>query len=220
MIPGAQGRPDFPGTGPRRLLTVLLASLLLVSTTHATAAPSAEADQNEQEEEQEENSFEVGLRGNLSREANESGYEWGPTVSLELFPAEARGANRFRYSMELSFNDSLTRLSDEDGDRSTRVQTAELRYAKVHAVEVLGFDIGKRLGVIPYVAGGVQHVDSRETSPDESTRQNYWSPTWATGLEVALNKKLTLALDYERNGESGNRRVSRFSVELKLNLFK
>ena len=77
--------------------------------------------------------------------------------------------------------------------------------------------------------GGVQHVDSRQDSRNfdedagafasESLRQRYWSPTFGFGAEIALNKKVSLALDYDQNSESGDRKVTRLSFELKYAVF-
>ena len=170
-------------------------------------------------DEEESNSLEVGVKGNLATEGNESGYDWGPTLNLTLVSSPKVAASRFKYGLEADYNDSYTKLKDEEGAHANRVRTFELRYAKVHALQLFGFDLKKRLGFVPYASAGVQYGDNIQELEGERTRQTYWSPTLGAGVEIALNKKVTLAVDYDRNLENGATRVSRLALELKLSLF-
>ena len=175
------------------------------------------------------NKLELGLRGSKGREANARDFDWGPTVTYELMASRKERSSRFKYEMELSYNDAMTAARSGNTSQSTRVRTAEFRYAKISMLELLGFDLRKRVGVVPYLASGVQYVDSREDSTafdevtgavaSDSTRARFWSPSFGCGAEVALNKKMTLALDYNRNVANGDRRVKRLTLELKFAVF-
>jgi hypothetical protein len=56
-----------------------------------------------------------------------------------------------------------------------RVRAAELRLGKVSLLQVNGFDLKEKLHFAPYVAGGVQYVDSRSTSGSEVDYDHYWA---------------------------------------------
>ncbi|MBI3550327.1 MAG: hypothetical protein HY078_14905 [Elusimicrobia bacterium] len=162
----------------------------------------------------------LGLRGSFGREAQQRSVEWGPTLSLEIGSSEATARNRFKYELEYSYNDALTKLVEDEAAQTLRVRTHELRYAKVSLLRVAGFDVGKRFGMVPYLAGGVQYVDSRGDLGEEGrTVDFYWAPTMGAGLEMLISRRTTLALDYEQNFEGERRRISRFSFELKLRVF-
>jgi opacity protein-like surface antigen len=173
--------------------------------------------------------LEIGLRGSKGREANVHDFDWGPTVSYELMTSHKEHSSRFKYNLELSYNDASTRFSGGGSNQDTRVRAAEFRYAKISLLELLGFDLKKKIGIVPYVAGGIQRVDSREDTSTydpatgefvaETIRDQYWSPTFGIGAEVALNRRLTLALDYDQNVEGGSRKVSRLNLELKFSVF-
>jgi opacity protein-like surface antigen len=220
-----------------RLLPLLLA-LALPARAASAPVPKASAESPDDEDGKEppdedeakgEHKLELGLRGSRGREANTRDYEWGPTLSYEIMQSRKEKSSRFKYELEASYNDAASASRSGDTSQSTRVRTAEFRYAKVSMLELAGFDLKKKLGVVPYVAGGVQHVDSREdsSSPDEeagglvstTSRDRYWSPTFGCGVEVSVNKKVTLALDYNQNVANGDRRVSRLSFELKFAVF-
>jgi opacity protein-like surface antigen len=170
--------------------------------------------------------LEVGLRGSRGREASTSDFDWGPTVSYALVTSRSWKRNRFRYELEATYNDAMTDFQTRTSSLATRVRAAEFRYAKVHLLKLLGFDLRRRLGFVPYASGGIQYVDQRQDSRDfdedslayfsTSTRQRYWSPTFGFGAEVPLNKRVTLALDYGQNSEEGDRKVARLSLELKV----
>lgn len=226
-----------------RLLLLSCALALPVrafARAHKPTAAPAIADADEEEEDQADeaadaddsegaNRLEIGLRGSKGREANTRDFDWGPTLSYELMASRQERSSRFKYEMELSYNDAMTASRSGSASQSTRVRTAEFRYAKISMLELMGFDLRKRIGIVPFVTGGVQHVDSLEDSIayDEdagalvstSARAHYWSPTFGCGAEVALNKKVSLALDYNRNIAAGDRRVERLSLELKFAVF-
>lgn len=174
-------------------------------------------------------SLEVGLRGSVGREANWNDYDWGPTLSLGLVSSRKEAPSRFSYELELSYNDSFSKLSGEAYTSETRVRAAEFKYAKLSFLKLAGLDLRERLRFTPYLSGGVQYVDSREETrePDdegvyettELRRDFYWAPTAGAGIEFALAPRTTLALDYDQNFEGGNRRFRRFSFELKVRLF-
>lgn len=234
-------------------LRLLLLALVLARPLRAAAAPAPapapktaeteaaeeeaggdEADEDaaagdEEDDGEGARSMQIGVRGSRGREANTRDYDWGPTVSLEIMQSRKEKSNRFKYELEASYNDAATSSRSGDTSQSTRVRTAEFRYAKLSLLELHGYDLRKRLGIVPYVAGGVQHVDSIEdsTSRDEETgeivseraRARYWSPSFGIGAEVALNKRLKLSFDYDRNVASGDRLVERLTLELKFAVF-
>jgi opacity protein-like surface antigen len=217
--------------------SLALACALVLSGFRAVAQaakhPAEEPDEMEaaadEDDAKGEHKLEIGLRGSRGREANTRDYEWGPTLSYEIMASRKEKSSRFKYELEASYNDAASASRSGDTSQSTRVRTAEFRYAKVSMLELAGFDLKKRLGVVPYVAGGVQHVDSREDSTSfdadlgqlasTTSRDRYWSPTFGFGAEVSLNKKVTLALDYNQNVANGDRRVARLSFELKFAVF-
>lgn len=187
-----------------------------------------------QEEEEDDgsegsHSLEVGLRGSRGREANTRDFDWGPTLAYEVMESRKERSSRFKYELELSYNDAMSSSRSGDTSQSTRVRTAEFRYGKISLLELGDFDLHKRIGIVPYIAAGIQHVDSIEdsTSLDEDlgrivserNRARYWSPSFGIGAEVALNPKLTLALDFNTNVATGDRRVERLSLELKFAVF-
>lgn len=122
---------------------------------------------------------------------------------------------RWRYEAELSYDDDLSKLSSEATQQSTRVQTLELKYAKLSALKVAGADLKERLRFVPYLYAGVQSVRSRTDTDGEVVRDRYWSPTWGAGVEFSLSKKTRLSLDWEQNTEGGERRITRLYLELK-----
>lgn len=206
-----------------RLLPLILLCALPLLTSRACAADEEEGD------EEPPKTLEVGFRGSMGREANTRDFDWGPTLSYAILTSPEHHVTRFKYELEASYNDASTEFKGSDSNESTRVRSAEFRYAKISLLELFNFDLRKRIGIVPYVAGGIQYVNSRQdsTSYDEdveaivttSIRQRYWSATVGIGGEVALNKKVSLAIDYDQNSEGGDRRVSRLSFELKVAVF-
>ncbi len=202
---------------------LFLACVLLLPAAGARAA------KEEDSEETPGHTLEVGLKGSKGREAGTSDFDWGPTISYGLLTSPEHHAIRIKYELEASYNDAITDTQNTLASQSTRVRSFEFRYAKVHLLELFGFDFKKRILIVPYASGGIQHVDSRQDSRNfdeatdaffsESKRERYWSPTFGFGAEIALNKKVSLALDYDQNAESGERRVSRLSFELKYAVF-
>lgn len=218
---------------PRRLLLacVLIPPLRAAAQTapKAPASQEAEAAADDEADEEEGQTLEIGLRGSKGREANTSDFDWGPTVSYGIMTTREGRRSRFKYELELSYNDAMTDFQSALSSQATRVRTAEFRYVKLHLLKLLGFDFKKRISIVPYVAGGIQYADSRQDSRafdegtgefvSESQRERYWSPTIGAGAEIALNKRMTLALDYDQNTEGGDRRVTRLTLELKLAVF-
>jgi opacity protein-like surface antigen len=162
------------------------------------------------------NSIQIGLKGSSSQETSEHNFDWGPTISAEIHTSSKTASNRFKYEMEYSYDDSLSKISSEGSSQSTRVRTSELRYGKLSLLQVHGYDLKERLHFVPYVAGGVQYVDSRATGDSSPKNDFYWAPTWGVGVEFALNKRTTLALDYDANALGDGRRISHLSLELKV----
>lgn len=206
------------------------AALLLLFVLAAPLARAVEREPEVEEgadEKSEEppRTLEIGFRGSKGREASTSDFDLGPTVSLGLLTSPENHRTRVKYELEISYNDAMTDYQSSLASQATRVRALEFRYAKIHLLELFGFDFKKRILVVPYASGGVQHVDSRQDSRtfdedagafvSESLRQRYWSPTFGFGAEIALNKKVSLALDYDQNAESGDRRVTRLTFELK-----
>jgi opacity protein-like surface antigen len=182
---------------------LVLAALLLAPSGRAAA-------------ETESNSVKLGLKGSSSQETSEHSFEWGPTITAELFSSTKTARSRFKYETEFSYDDALSRISSDGEAQSTRVRASELRFAKVSLLQVSGYDLKERLRLVPYVAGGVQYVDSRSTSGSDVTKDNYWAATWGVGVEFSLNKRTTLGLDYDANTLGGDRRISHLSLELKV----
>jgi opacity protein-like surface antigen len=190
---------------------------------------AADVESETDDEEEGGQTLEIGLRGSKGREANTSDFDWGPTVSYGIMTSREGRRSRFKYELELSYNDAMTDFQSALSSQATRVRTAEFRYAKIHLLKLLGFDFKKRISIVPYVAGGIQYADTRQDSRtfdedteefvSESARSRYWSPTIGAGAEIALNKKISLALDYDQNTEGGDRRVTRLTLELKFALF-
>ena len=213
-----------------RISPLLLACALALPAVRARAqvkptpeAPEAEA---ETEEDVPGHKLQFGFRGSKGREASTSDFDWGPTVSYGLLTSPEHHTSRVKYELELNYNDAMTDFQSTLSSQATRVRSFEFRYAKIHLLELFGFDFKKRMLIVPYASGGVQHVDSRQDSRNfdedtgkyfsESKRERYWSPTFGFGAEIALNKKVSLALDYDQNAESGDRRVTRLTFELKV----
>lgn len=204
---------------------LLLAALSALPARAAVPAPAQEAQAESAEDEEPPRTLELGLKGSRGREANTSDFDWGPTVSLGVLTSPENHRTRVNYELELNYNDAMTDFQSTLSSQSTRVRSLEFRYAKVHLLELFGFDFKKRVLIVPYASGGVQYVNSRQDSrtfdsdagvyTSESVRDRYWSPTFGFGAEIALNKKVSLALDYDQNAESGNRKVARLSFELK-----
>lgn len=207
----------------------------LKSKPPAKAAPQPapvveEEPEGEEEEEDagEESSLFLGVSGSLGREANVDDHDWGPTVNLDLVTTDEDSPTRLRYGLEASYNDASTRVRGSEGPQTTRVKTFNFRYARVSLLKLAGFDLRERIGLVPFIAGGVQHVDSRTTETvenddgvrsDSTTRDSYWSPSWGVGAEVRLNSRLNLVLDYATNAQHYVRRVERLSLEMKLRVF-
>ncbi len=203
-----------------------LLALLLLAAPAARAQDAQNASEAAAEEEQEPpRTLELGLKGSKGREANTSDFNWGPTASLGILTSPENHLTRVKYEFELNYDDATSDFQSTLASQSTRVRTLEFRYAKVHLLELFGFDFKKRILLVPYVSGGVQHVDSREDTRNfdeetglffsESKRQRYWAATFGFGAAISLNKKVSLALDYDQNAERGDRKVTRLSFELK-----
>ncbi|MFA6028668.1 MAG: autotransporter outer membrane beta-barrel domain-containing protein [Elusimicrobiota bacterium] len=211
----------------RSVLPVFLGATLCVGP--ARGAEPAAADKKAVEPASILDTLEVGLRGSVGREANSRDYDWGPTLSLGLFSSGPDARNRFCYELEYSYNDAFSELRGDAYTQQTRVKTSELKYAKVSLLKLAGRDLRERFHFTPYLTGGVQYVDSREETREEDEdgelalterrRESYWAPTLGAGVEFALGSRTTLALDYDRNFESGNRRMHRLNLELKVRLF-
>ena len=158
----------------------------------------------------------AGLKGNWTRESNWRGWDLGPVMSAGALVQPAGGARwKWRYEAELSYDDDLSKLSSESTQQSTRVQTLELKYAKVSALKLAGADLKERLHFVPYLYTGVQSVRSRSDTDGEVAFDRYWSPTWGAGIEFSLSRKTRLSLDWEQNTEGGERRITRLYLELK-----
>lgn len=205
---------------------LLLAASLLV--------PLAGAEEEEGEEDGSSSliqSLDIGLQGSMGREANWRDHDWGPTLSLGLLTSEESSHNRFSYELEYGYNDASSKLIGEDSTQKTRVRSHELKYGKISFLKLGGYDLQKRLRLTPYVAGGVQYVDSKEETytpadeeeeVEESTelhRSYYWSPTWSAGVEFYLNRRTTFSMSYEQNMKGGDRRMARLSLGLNVSLF-
>lgn len=220
-----------------RFLFLLAPSLLLAALPPGPAAAEDGAEEAQEEEEGEEkpasplNSFSIGLRGSAGREANGRDHDWGPTLGLDLLSSPESARHRFGYELEFSYNDAHWKLIGADSTQKTRVQSMELKYAKLSLLKLAGVDLDKRFRLVPYVSGGVQYVDSREETitpadPEEdepesteSSRDRYWAPTFGAGVRFSLTRRTSLALDYVQNTMSGNRRIARLSFELSVSLF-
>lgn len=216
---------------PRRLLLACALIIPLRAAAQATPkAPKAQtAEASEADEEEAGQTLEIGLRGSKGREANTSDFDWGPTLSYGILTSPEKHRNRFKYELEISYNDAMTDYQSALASEATRVRTAEFRYAKIHLLQLFGFDFKKKISIVPYVAGGVQYANSRQDTRtfdegtgefvSESVRSRFWSPTFGAGAEIALNKRMSLALDYDQNTEGGDRRVTRLTLELKVAVF-
>lgn len=223
---------------PASLLLVLLAgparsapvpSVMPVERPAAKGTPAADAQEEEEEEGGEESSLYIGVSGSQGREANVVDRTWGPTVTLDLVSTDEDLPTRIRYGLEASYSDSTTRFIGPDGDQHSRVRTLDLRYARFELLKLFGYDFKGRLGFTPFVAGGLQHVDSTtdQTIEDDvtgarrnqRTDESFWSPTWGVGAEIRLNSRLNFVLDYNRNTSGGERATNRFSLELKARVF-
>ncbi len=187
-----------------------------------------EEEDEEEEEAEEESRLYLGISGSRGREANVDDFNWGPTLSLELVSSDEDARTRLRYGVEASYNDASTRFAGSEGPQTTRVKTFDFRYAKVSLLKLWGFDLRERVGLVPYIAGGVQHIHTRtqETVEDDNERRtqsvtldNYWSPSWGVGTEIRLNSRLNMVLDYSFNAQHYERRVNRLSLEMKVRVF-
>lgn len=157
----------------------------------------------------------IGAAGNSSREANSRSYDWGPTLGVSAVTADEKARNRFRYEMEYSYNDARSKLESGETSQVTRVRTSEFKYAKISLLRLAGWDFKENLRFVPYASGGVQFVDSRETTDGETVVDRYTAPTWGVGVSFALGKKAALAIDFDRNTLSGSRAITHLSVSLK-----
>jgi opacity protein-like surface antigen len=195
----------------RRVLPAFL--LLLSLPLRARAAAPKDEDESE------EGPLTVGFKVDAGREDSARYSELGPTLDLTLTTSRKDAANRFKYELELGYDDYWTKLYGGPEDESSRVRTVELKYAKLSLLQIAGWDFHKNLGLVPFVTGGVQYVDSRADEGGTRVNRFYWAPTFGGGFDVALKKKLTLGLEYEQNTEGGARQVTRFSLELKYDVF-
>lgn len=183
---------------------LLLAVLLLASAGRAAAG------------EGESNKIQLGLKGSSSQDTSERTFEWGPTITGEIYTSTKTARTRFKYEMEFTYDDSLSRLSSDGEAQSTRTHESEFRFGKISLLQVSGYDLKERLRFVPYVAGGIQYVDSRSTRGSDVTRDNYWAATWGVGVEFSLTKRTALGLDYDANTLGGDRRISHLSLEFKV----
>lgn len=182
---------------------------LVVAALFALAGRAAAADG-------EDNKVQIGIKGSDSQDTSERTLDWGPTITGEIYTSTKTARTRFMYEMEFSYDDSLSRLSSDGEKQSSRTHESEFRFGKVSLLQVGGYDLKEHLRFVPYVAGGVQYVDSRSTSGSDVTHDAYWAATWGLGVEFALTKRTALALDYDANTLGGDRRVSHLSLELKV----
>jgi len=183
---------------------VLLAVALCVLSGRAAAA------------DEESNKIQLGVKWADSQDTSERTFEWGPTITGEIYTSTKTARTRFKYEMEFSYDDSLSRLSSDGEAQSTRVHASELRFGKMSLLQVNGYDLKEHLRLVPYVAGGVQYIDSRSTSGSGVDTDHYWAATWGAGVELSLNKRTTLGVDYDANTLGGDRRIAHFSLELKV----
>jgi opacity protein-like surface antigen len=163
-----------------------------------------------------DNKVSLGVKGSESQDTSERTLEWGPTITGEIYTSTKTARTRFKYEMEFSYDNSLSRLSSDGERQSTRVSASELRVGKVSLLQVARYDLKERLRFVPYVAGGLQYVDSRSTSGSDVEHDAYWAATWGAGIEFSLGKRTALALDYDANTLGGDRRVAHLSLELKV----
>lgn len=158
----------------------------------------------------------LGLKVDSGRETGERSFSWGPTIEADLVTTSTRAATRLKYGVQLGYSDERTKITTGEQTQHWRVHTTDLRLLKLTALRVGGYDLAEKLRLTPYVAGGVQYVDSRQDADDERVNQFYWSPILGVGAELALTKRTSLSLDWEQNTEGGERRIERFSLELKV----
>lgn len=164
-------------------------------------------------------SVSVGLKGSAGQETSERSVDWGPTLSVEILTSDKAERSRFKYEVEYAYDDATSKLSAAGVDQQSRVRTHELKYAKLSLLSLFGRDLRERLRFVPYASGGVQYVDSRGSADGERAVDFYWAPTWGAGIEFALSRKTTLAIDYDANTLGGKRRVANLTLELKLAVF-
>ena len=161
-------------------------------------------------------SVEIGVKGSSGQDAGERSLGWGPTLAVGILTSDKTERNRFKYEMEYGYDDAYSKLSAADVHQQSRVRTHELKYGKISVLSLFGWDLKERLRFVPYASGGVQYVDSRGNADGERTADFYWAPTWGAGIEFALSKKTSLALDYDANTLGGSRRISNLSLALKI----
>ncbi len=192
--------------------------------------PAEPAEEEEDEEEEgEQSSLYLGVTGSTGREANIVDRSWGPIATLELVSTDEDAPTRLRYGLEASYNDASTRFVGPDGDQQGRVRTLDLRYARISILKLFGLDLQEKLGLVPFVAGGLQHVNSslNQTVEDDNTGarsnqrtdESFWSPSWGVGAEIRLTSRLNFVLDYNRNTESGEKATNRLSLAMKVRVF-
>jgi hypothetical protein len=178
----------------------------------AAAGPASAA-------EAEEGPLSIGFKYDNGRESNTTYSELGPTLLLTLITSREDAANRFKLETGLAYGDAWTKFDGENGEDNTRVRTVDLKYARISVLQLGGFDLKDKTGVVPFFSGGVQYVDSRGDFDGERFVDFYWAPTFGGGIDIALKKKLTLSLAYDQNTEKGDRLVRRLSVELRFDVF-
>lgn len=185
-------------------------AVLLAGGLSAAAAPARAATVFE--------TVDLGLKGELSGEANTRSYDWGPTVSVGLLSSDKSSRDRFKYEMEYSYDDSLSKVVGADASQQSRVRTSEFKYAKISVLQLFGWDLEEHLRFVPYASGGVQYVDSRADTDGERQNDFYWAPTWGVGVEFTLTPKTSLAVDFDANTLGDGRRISHLTLELKFSV--
>lgn len=198
----------------RRILawTIVFVGLLFF----VLSAVRAEDDDDDDKEDPPKNALALGFKGDWETDTGTRSFDWGPTLNLDVYSSPKWAEDRWKYGLEYSYDDESSRFVSPGNNDNSRVRIHELRYAKISFLRVRGFDFKERIHVVPYVAGGVQYVDSREDS-DQDGRINrfFWAPTWGFGFEFNLNKRLTLGFDFDRNTKGGDLRTSKISIEAK-----
>lgn len=164
--------------------------------------------------------LELGLGGDLFLAAGQRSRDFKTELDAQWWESATPARTRLGLGGSLAYYHEDSRLAAAGFSQRTRVRTVELRPLKVSLKALAGFELEER-GVVPYVLGGAQHVDSLEQSrgedvDEEDRRERYWSALWGAGVGFTLSRRLGLDVEYERNAHGGRRRTERVSAALKL----